>query len=316
MRRIGTLAAAACFLAAWPATAAAAPCERERGGARFAATVQERAVAICDRMRGARRIVRRVRAPLTIREARVVGPRVAWIERRRGGARTLYARHLLVPGPARVLDRGSVFFLRSADGVTLSWWNAGAYRFVDFAPPPMEDGCPLRSGFRTVEQRDGLRVTAAVHGRGYDLALYVWRACRLGSGRDPVVLVQPETAYGNGTVVRAAGAGAGVVAFVFMFFTRYDGCDREHVVSVDADTGERVRVGADDWCGTGAAPPERTRAAVTAAGAVAWVQDGALRAVTASGAVEVLDRGAIGALRAEGDVLRWTNAGAPREARP
>ncbi|HEX8207731.1 MAG TPA: hypothetical protein VF587_16825 [Solirubrobacteraceae bacterium] len=313
MRRIGVPLAVACFLAAWPATAGA--CERRPGAPRFVASAKPRAVVVCDRARGRRRVIRRVAAPLRIREALVVGPRVAWVEGPRGGPDALLARHLIRPGAPRELDRGFIELVEAAGATTLDWIGDGAFRSADLAPPPLRAGCPLRSGARTVAEGQGVQVTFAWHARGTERERLVWRACRLGSGRDRVVLVE-SGGMTSGTVVRVAGTGEGVVAFVLESYDKYNGCNREHVVSVDADTGATLRRGADDWCGAGAAPPERTPAAVTATGAVAWVQDGALRAVTASGAVEVLDWGAIGDLRAVADLLRWTNKGEPHEARP
>ena len=104
------------------------------------------------------------------------------------------------------------------------------------------DGCPARRYYRLALEQRGVRVTVVRYGSIGEGERYVWRACRVGSGRDAIVLRSDGTGYGNGDFARVAAAGEGVVAFVRGDTTRYDGCNRDLVLTVDVDTGEILRM--------------------------------------------------------------------------
>jgi len=287
-------------------------------------TYQRGGASVARVLRARRTAPRRVRRVWTSRLD--VPTRVLTSSRGEVAFTTSRGLRLALPGRrARLVarDAGGDVLLDDDRTLRFSDPDTGAVRFLEL-PRPAAAGCPARRAFAPVLQTPELTVTVADwRDAEQDEGAIVTRACLTASGADPVI------AQGVLTAERDEDAVPFAADRTWVLLARRDrrrAGDRAVVEALDARDGRvarRATVSAGDLPPAPRRPADAVPAAVTDAGAPAWLTTAGgtarLLAVTAAGALAELDRGPAGsitALRAEGGVLRWSGPTGPREAAP
>lgn len=219
----------------------------------------------------------------------------------------------------RELDRGAFGYLGLEDGRTVrvtAYVNGIAERrYHDLGPLPRgETGCSRRERFERVLLTDTVEVTEAVYPHGLSYT-YTVRACLRATGRDDVV-GHGESSFGDSTSVGVPATDGDWIALQRSTQTRYYGCERTSLSTLNLRTGARGPAASVEPC-DGLRTDEP--AVITPVGVLAWVarRDDAWTIRTALRDNDPLDTGPPGSitnLRAAGSTLRWDNAGQPRSA--
>lgn len=154
------------------------------------------------------------------------------------------SRRRLVLGD-RTIDRGEIGVLDTDDRWTLSWYEPESGldpSFTDIGRPPLDaDGCPVRERFAGDLTRFGdIQVRTAIHSREHDVR--VTRVCRVGSGRDGVLMTWGDMeTQGSGRSLRIVGGGDGTITYETTEGSRYDSCATRVTATVEVETMRTLR---------------------------------------------------------------------------
>lgn len=205
----------------------------------------------------------------------------------------------------RVLVSKGVRTVGVQDGRTLVWTDEfGRGTYIDMAPLPRRDGCPVRSSFnRVVLTNRLLAVTESASGD--------YRICWRASGRDEVAVhSEVEVSYSF------AAAGEHVLIQTLPW-NKYQTCDRRlmGVGVFNARRQQTERAHVDLGCA------DYSPVVLAGTGAAAWITTinatDTLQVLGPDGTVGNLDTGpagSLGALAATDATFTWTHDGQPRSS--